>query len=261
LKSSDTGGKIMRLSRVVTLRFLALLGLALTVAGCASLTYPSIQRNFEEVVLLDNAASVQPFTEGSTHDLYKEVTKQLSEEYIAKLDARLQPNAWLLRSFSAWRYGDLETARKSALTGLGKSGLQDGSRDQVLLSLIPSLVIDSEIHRKWAQRGRIASTQDYRGYETDFATAIKKVDAAEKLKTRATPLSAFYYVKYQRWRILQNWRIIIASIPERTERNNAHDSAKSKLGGTDLKTAAASAREAIPLRHQLRVLIAAQEMQ
>ncbi len=249
----------MQLSKVVTLRFLALLGLVLTVAGCASLTYPGIQRDFEEAVLLDNAASVQPFTEGSTYDLYKEVTKQLSGEYIVKLDARLQPNAWLLRSFSAWRSGDLETARKSARTGLGKSSLQDGSRDQVLLSLMPSMIIDSEIERKWAQAGRIASPQDYRGYESDFATAIKKANAADKLKTRATPLSALYYVNYQKWRILQNWRILIQSIPERTERNNANDSAKNKLGGTDLRTAAASARDAIPPGHQLRALIAAQE--
>ncbi len=250
----------MQLRRVVTLRSSVLLGLALTLAGCASLKYPGIQHDFEEAVRLDNGASVQPFTEGSTDDLYKEITKQLSEEFITKLDARLRPNAWLLRSFSAWRSGDLDIARESATKGLRESTLQPGSRDQVLLSVMPALVIDSEIEKKWDKAGRIASAQDYPGYERDFATAINKTDAAEKMKTQATPLSALYYVKYQRWRILQNWRVLIKSIPERTARNDARKSAKRKLDA-DLKTAAANARDAIPPGHQLRALMAAQEAQ
>jgi hypothetical protein len=251
----------MQLRRVVILRSFVLLGLALTSVGCPSLKYPGIQRDFEEAVRLDNGASVQPFTEGSTDDLYNDISKQLSKEYIAKLDARLRPNAWLLRSFSAWRSGDLKTARKDAITGLGEAELQPGSRDQVLLNLMPALVIDSEINEKWDKAGRKVPAQDYQDYEADFVTAIKKADAVEKVRTQATPLSALYYVKYQRWRILQNWRVLIASIPDRTARNKARNSAKTKLGGADLKIAAASARDAIPPGHQLRALIAAQEAQ
>jgi hypothetical protein len=250
----------MQLNGNVGLRLALLLGLAVGLAGCPTLHYPKIQSDFQEAVRIDNGTSVQPFTDSSTDELFEDIVRRLSDESIAKLDRRLRPNAWLLRSYSAWRAGDLKDARSSASKGLD-AGPADGSRDSVVLTLMPALVIDSEIRERWRADGKVVEPAAYQSYERDFATALQKLDAAERQKTAATPLSALYYLQYQRWRILQNWRQVIGTIPERTERNDARSSAELKLGGVKLKAAGEKARDAIPPGHQLRALIAAQELQ
>ncbi len=235
--------------------------LLLVGAGCVTIEYRDVQSDFERAVRIDNGETVSPFTEDNSSEAYQGIIDRLSKEQIDKLDDRLKANAWLLRSFSSWRVGNLEDARKSANNGLKQGTLRGSSRDKVLLLLVPALVVDSETMTAWVGAGSQTSPQVYMDtYEKDFKLAWDKLIKAEQEIGEPTPNSTSYYVQYQKWRILQNWRQVIDSFPrgENTERRAAKDRAKAKVGD-DLGRAAKKAKEQIPADHTLHKLIEAQE--
>jgi len=227
--------------------------------GCTTFQYRDIQRDFERAVRIDNGESVSPFTDDNSSEAYQAIAETLSAERIADLDDRLKANAWLLRSYSSWRLGNLRDARQSASKGLDQGTLRDHSRDKVLLLLVPALVADSETMTAWVNAGKKTSSQVYKNiHERDFNLAWDKLLETEKEVADPTPASTVYYLQYQKWRILQNWREVIDSFPasEDTERRAAKERAKAKVGA-DLGVAAKQAKDRIPADHTLHQLIEA----
>ena len=246
--------KLLRSWIVVVLIVLAV------AAGCATFQYREVQNDFERAVRIDNGESVSPFTDDNSSEAYRAIINQLSETQIRELDQRLQANAWLLRSYSSWRVGDFGDARSSASKGIDEGNPRSHSRDKVLLLLVPALVADSETMNAWVAAGKKTSSQVYENtHEKDFKLAWNKLLEAEQEIGEPTPDSTAYYVLYQKWRILQNWRQVINSFPGRedAERRAAKERAKDKVGD-DLGFAAKSARNSIPSDHTLRKLIEAQ---
>ena len=228
--------------------------LVLTAVACSTLHYRQIQSDFEQAVLADNA-QLDPIIDRSDA-LYREVAAALTNERIAQLDPQLRANAWMIRAFSEWRSRQLARALASAERGRA-AGPVAHSRDDVLLHLIPALVIDSEVMQAWLDAGQTTDPALYAStQETDFRTAVAKIDEARARLGPATPLSTRYYAAYQRWRVLQNWRGVIREIPDRPARKAARD--RAQVGGKPLKEAAAAARDAIPANHFLALQIRAE---
>lgn len=229
-----------------------------------TLTYRSIQRDFNEAVLLDNTTAVDPFGEGQSALMYQEIAAKLTREQIERLDERLHANAWLLKAVAEWRSGQQQAAIASAESGLRAKGLQPHSRDHLLLTLLPALAVDSEMKEKWIAKGRVTTVQEYTaedGYKRDFQTVFAYFDRAERTLGPGTPGSAIWYLHYQKWRVLNDWRLLIASLqgPGSTEaRKTARTEAAAILGIDNLENEADRQRDAIPESHALRQLIRAQ---
>ncbi len=192
----------------------AVLGLVLL--GCPAtlqvLDYRTIQSDFEQAVTADNAAGLSALT-GETR--YEQVIKELTGEYIGKLDPELQANAWMLRAVSEWRAGKLGAARASAEKGLGVLEVLGNpsslKRDQLILTMIPAQVVDSEAMAKWQAAGRKSSVVLSDELATSFDTALVKLGEAAGLLDEVSESAANYY-HYQRWRMLRNWAQVITSI-------------------------------------------------
>jgi hypothetical protein len=231
---------------------LALACFLLTLTSCHTLQYREVQRDFEEAVRLDNQGAGSPFTE-----LHSNVVAELTPDFIAKLDAKLRPNAWMLRAVSAWRSGNLAVATESAQRGQKESTLQKSSRDAVILELVPGLVVDSEIKTKWIAAGKAMNGTLYEEFERDFKTAHREFKEAQNEIGPATPESVVSYVHFQKWRFLENWRHLVSWIIKGDEREAAQARGEVFLGKS-FKDAANAERDAIPEGHPLRQLIRAQ---
>ena len=191
------------------IRYALAFGLAaLLFTGCQTLDYRQIQNDFNQSVEADNTGN--PFVGQHTR-----VLERLTPEYIGKLETKLRPNAWMLRSVSAWRVGSNEVAITAAREGLKEPTLVPGSRDHVVLEMIPALVIDSDLNRRWIEAGRTLTTSDYVAtYETNgFVQAWKQLSgpASQAIKA-STPQEVVAYFHYQRWRLILNWTAAIVSI-------------------------------------------------
>lgn len=255
----STPDRSLRRPHGIALLFLAL---PLIAASCPrSFEYRAIQGDFIEAARIDNQAAVDPVFESSARASYARIAEELSAERIAELDPKLRPNAWVIRSLSLWRAGRYKEAIASADTGSRVEGL--GPRDQVLLALVPALAVDSEAKDDWMAAGReLSSLEAYAPFQTSFEQAFAQIEKAEQLLGESAAPSTSHYVSYQRWRVLNDWRIVIASIDREAAlselRSAAKESAKSRVGKS-LKDAAREAREAIPEPHPLHQLIIALE--
>lgn len=188
----------------------ALVALAiLACPGAGILEYRTLQSDFEQAVAADNAAGLSALTSEAR---YQEIAAQLTDEYIGGLDERLRPNAYMLRAVCQWRSDELGGARASAATGLSLPNVADYRRDQLILTMIPALVIDSQSMMAWREAGRVASVELAGRLAEDYGTALGELGKAEALIDEHTPESAASYFHYQKWRVLQNWRQVIGSI-------------------------------------------------
>ena len=228
-----------------------------------TLTYRDIQSEFNQAVQADNQVSVQPFTGSVSTSLYGGVREQLTDQYIATLDSRLQPNAWLLRSVAEWRTGALREAEGSAQNGLDHPSLNENSRDHVVLLMIPALVSESFVGKQLQQTPEISPADYEEKFAADLSRASQTLSAAGAAITEAIPADVQYYLDFQVWRLVQNWNIIIGRITgEADQRNEIRDAAKARLSEDglieedgSLTGAAASIAERIPSSHPLSALI------
>jgi len=243
--------------RTQTKSLASLFILSLVLCGCRTLEYRSIQAEFEVASQGDNYSSATTFTESSvfTDPGYQAVLNKLDADYIGQLDEKLRPNAWMLKAVSEWRVGKLKEAHVSATQGLAANPIEH-SRDKVLLTLLPGLIIDSEIHKKWLNSGESFSSEEYATAKRDFVTALNFISVAEAEFGPATPESAKYYCYYQQWRIIQNWWQVIIKQPADTSAQ-LRDEARGHLGGKTPIDAAEETKAKIPSNHQLRLLIEA----
>jgi hypothetical protein len=228
-------------------------------SACTTLDYRNVQGEFVDAVSADNAWSVSPFGANAADGLYRSIHAELTDAYIAGLDSRLQPNAWLLRAVSAWRLGDFSDARTSAATGLDKlSDAQKGSRDHVMLAMLDGLIIDSDLLAKFQSLDKKVTLDAYQStFSPDFDTGLKALDDGFNESGRATPPEVGWYYHYHRWRLLQNWRTVVNSINDQ-DRATARVDAEGKVG-QDLRQALDQEKKMIPDNHPLHVLILALE--
>jgi hypothetical protein len=234
----------------------SLLLVATAATACKTIQYRKVQSQFEEAVRAD-LEERNPVIDRSD-DLYREVVAALTDGQISQLDPKLKANAWMIRSYSEWRRGKFEEADTSAKAGL-KANPVKSSRDDILLHLIPALVIDSEVMKAWIAGGEKTDPDLYaRLQEEAMRLAIRKLDTTKRRFGQATPASTKYYVDYQRWRILQNWRTLVTKIPSSEAAARSAALARAKVDGKSLKQAAIDSRDAIPEYHFLRQQISAE---
>jgi len=259
----------------VAARLLLIVALAVSATACSTIDYRGVQADFNHAVSVDNSVTVtgHPFTDPG----YADIVGHLTDERIAALDPRLRANAWLLLSFSQYRLDELGTntgAMRSQSRGIAAEPTA-GSRDDVLLKLIPALVVDRELEIEWVAMKRTLTPAQYDptenggsaessvNFERDFKSAIETVDLAMQATGPTTPPSVNSYLHYQRWRVLANWRSVILSIhdvngSDDEARNEELNDAKVFLGGTSLGDSVRAERDQLPKHHTLRALIRAQ---
>ena len=233
---------------------------AVVLASCSTLKYRDIQNNFNAAVAADNvqaADSLGALTSSDAQQRYDEIQAQLSDAEIEKLDERLRPNAYAILAVSQWRSGKLKEARASARKGQDLKNVANSPRDQVVLMMIPALVIDAELVTKFKAAGGQVSEAEYNAtYPADFNTAAGELANAVSAVQPGTPESVIYYVHLQRWRVLQNWRVVISRIePDAANgaeaRNRARTDAQQRLGQA-LVAEIASEENAVPVDNPLR---------
>ncbi|MBN8247490.1 MAG: hypothetical protein J0L84_08610 [Verrucomicrobia bacterium] len=260
-----------------TIRLPALLHLAFATAlavltGCSTLQYREVQNRFEQAVQSDNQRFADPFVE-VTHQ-YQAVAGELSPDFIAALDPRLQPNAWTLRAVSQWRAGEFTNALASATLGqavLAQLGAGEErwkhSRDAVILTMVPGLVEDSRVRLRLESGGRDDVRASYRWYESRFQTALRAMAEARDLANPMTPPEVSQYWSYQAWRILNNWQIVLSnlSLAEASTSSSASEAdqivkntvgSTSRLNAAGLEPAIANARKSVPEASPLAQLMA-----
>ena len=238
-----------------------LLAFALVSLGCRStFQYRAIQSDFIQAVRIDNEAAVDPLSASTAEAAYASIAGDLTNERIGELNEKLKGNAWVVRGYSEWRAGLYKDAITSAEKGTRETVL--GPRDRILLELLPALATDSETRDEWLEMGReISGTDEYRDFQTRFKNIYAQLGVAEASVGPSTSPSTKYYVAYHRWRILNNWRMVIASVDKQDPLSAAQAEARSQaevVVGGDLKLAAIKARDEIPAPHPLRQLIKSQ---
>ena len=243
----------------------ALLVIAGLASGCPStFQYRGIQSQFIEATRADNQSSADPLVQstaaaGGGSSTYASIAGELTPERIAALDPKLRGNAWVIRGYSQWRAGLYKDAVGSSASGLATPGL--GPRDRVLLQMLPALAIDSEMKDLWVAKKETLTEADYPPFREAFTEAYRVLGKAQNLIDESTAPSTKYYLAYQRWRILNDWNIVIGSIDREntpsSTRNAARAQAEKIVGGT-LSDVAAAARDTIPPGTPLRQLIEAQ---
>ena len=250
-----------------SIRFPAFLKLAFVagmavLTGCSTLQYRDVQNRFEKAVQADNQRFADPFIEPAHQ--YREVAGELTPDFIATLDPRLQPNAWTLRAVSQWRGGEFTHALESVSRGqtaLERLDANDGrwthSRDAVILTMVPGLVEDSRVKQRLEAGGREDVRANYPQYESRFRTALAAMADAKDLVSPVTQPEVRQYWSYQAWRILNNWQIVLGELPLLAPSTDDATSAadqivKDTVGGAGqleaakLSDAITKARESLP---------------
>jgi len=228
-------------------------------AGCATFDYRALQRDFIEAARTDNELAVDPVAASAadTAAAYTSIGGTLTPERIAALDPKLQGNAWVLRGYSQWRAGQYKEAVNTADAGLKAPSV--GPRDRVLLQLLPALAVDSEQTDNWIKLNRKLTGPQYAPFGKAYAEAYGELGKADDLVDASTAPSTGYYLAYQRWRILSNWSLVIASVETMASPARAAAQAEAeKVVGSKLSTAADAARDRIPSTNPLRQLIRSQ---
>jgi len=237
------------------MRRILLLVLLVLLAACSVLEYRDVQRDFERAVQVDNEAAVSPFVDGTAG--YLSVLEKLTPEYIAKLDARLQANAWMLRGVSAWRSTQYEIAMDAARQGKKVAG-DAASRDKIVLTMLPGMVAGSEAVDTWRKSDK--SVAEYEKRKLDLRTAWKTLKDADSAAGKETPKGTVAYVNYHLWRVGYDWLQIMIDLAKtpNVELDPLLGWAASSQGiGEDLQNAADAARDKTA-GHPLRDLIRAQ---
>jgi len=262
----------MKSCRFPTVVRLALAAAMTLLAGCSTLQYRDVQSRFEQAVQADNRRFADPFIEVSTQ--YQSVAGELTPDFIASLDPRLQPNAWTLRAVSQWRSGEFTNALESVSQGQAAiAQLAAGderwrhSRDAVILTMVPGLVEDSRVRQRLESGGRDDVRASYPQYESRFRTALRALAEARDLFGPATPQEVTQYWSYQTWRILNNWQIVLGELPVLAESTAdavaaADQAVKNTVGGSGqldtarLGDAIRKARDSVPEASPLFQLMA-----
>ncbi len=189
---------------------------------------------------------------------YHQVMRSLSTANINKLDARQRPGAWMMRAVSEWRTGSLVSASASSASGLAASP-PPHSREQVLLTMIPALVTDSQIITAWKAAGMAYTAEQYAPVESAYLGAMKSLDAAKAAMDSSTPASVRSYHAYHQWRLLFNWETFVDTLNGgRSVADQVIRNLRPRFDGHDLLDMADITRQTVPVGDPLRVIMDAE---
>jgi hypothetical protein len=201
------------------------------------------QRTFDAASRQDNLAALGQ----SVPSGYGQVLSQLTDETISALpDPRLKANAWMMRGVSEWRTGDYLKAQASAANGL-QAGPESGSRDHLLLLMLPALAIDGQIFDAWKKAGQSFTLAQYNSVAAnDYPVALKKLRSLSGEFTAKTDADTQDLLAFHQWRLFLNWdRMINHLAADETMQDAAAESAASHFGGISLAKQARAARDSI----------------
>jgi hypothetical protein len=237
----------MNLNRALFLTCLLILSSCL-----ATFDLIDVQKRFNAAFHSDVPAAGSNST---AHTGYQDVADSLTVENIHKLDAKLQANAWMMRGISQWRIGNLIAASESAEQGLNANPVRH-SRDQILLTMLPGLVIDAEVVGKWRAANKAYTATDYPKVDAPYVRALAALKNAENEFGAGTEQDVKSYVAYQKWRMLFNWQTIINNLVGGDAAvDEAIKTATSHYNGRDLLDIADDARNSMPQGDRLRAVI------
>lgn len=238
-------------------------------AGCQTVRrtfdYREVHNEWNQAVAADNMESLKTpgsSTSGDAARGYENVAAKLDDQHISQLDDRLKPNAYALRAMAQWRLGRLHEARETALKGLNLPNVADSPRDRLVLKIVPALVIDAELVAKFQAAGGNVTEAEYNAvYSRDFGTAARMLKEAVANVDPATPDSIIAFVHAQRWRVLQNWKIVISRTGEPPPRDaevraRARAAARSLLG-QELNEEISGEERLVPAESDLRMALTA----
>ncbi len=235
-------------------------------SGCGTVGYTQLQKDFIDQVQQDNRTSASPFvSETDANEIvaegYRQIAAKLTEDDIIKLDIRQQPNAWMMRAISLWRSGDYADARDASSKGL-RLKPDPGSRESVILQMIPGLIVDAQMLEIWSalpiesmapEAFEEANLQQ--NYKTAFEASLNPA-REEAFEEGLTPNSVRTYLHYQRWRVLQNWDLAISKVSDSETRKRLRRDADAFLGDS-LVTLMDREKAGIPEGNPYRQLIEA----
>ena len=189
---------------------------------------------------------------------YHQVMQSLSAARINKLDDEQRPRAWMMRAVAAWRTGSFVNATSSSASGLAASP-RPHTREQVLLTMIPALVTDSQIITAWKAAGMAYSAEQYAPVESAYLGAWKSLNAAQSAMDSSTPTSVRSFLAYHQWRVLFNWETLIDNLSGgSTVANQVIRNIRPHFDGRDLLDMADAARQSVPVGDPLRVIMDAE---
>jgi len=189
---------------------------------------------------------------------YQSVISSLSQAGIAKLEPKQRPTAWMMRAVSEWRTGQFSNANTSSASGLAAAP-QPHSREKILLTMVPALVLDSEIITAWKAAGMAYTAEQYAAVESAYLKALQSLDAAQAGIDKTTPESVQYFYSYHKWRMLFNWETIVVSLTGgKAVVDQASSSIRARFDGHDLLDVADAVRQTVPSGEPLRVIMDAE---
>lgn len=235
--------------------FIASLLLSLLLSSCQHspgvFDFRALQAKFDAATTAERLA---PGGSTSAAAIYDEVITALPPAKIKELNSKLRPTAWMMRSVSEWRTGRLNDAAQSAQNGIATNP-PDHSREQVLLTLVPALVIDSEAVVAWKTANKSYTADQYtNSAKRSYKAVVRHLNAASDACGTGTDNGTHHYLAYQKWRTLRNWQLIIEYLDEQ-QVNQALNSAKPILEGRIPYDAADAARLTVPTGEPLRTLM------
>ena len=214
--------------------------------SCGTLKYRDIQQDFNNAVQNDNITSEVPGSDPQAS--YQSIILNLTEDFIGGLDARLQGNAYVLKSIAQWRTGQF----KDALNSVDKaSAKQLGARDKVMVQLLPIMIAESSLMKGFSQKEGIPY-DNYGNYLNKFAGFYRMLNSIDNGTESADSIK--FYVAYQGWRIMSNWKIVASSVKPATKITDALTKAQSALS-KDLNSVITDFKSRIPSTHPLAQLI------
>lgn len=189
---------------------------------------------------------------------YNVVIRSLPTSGIAKLDPQSRSTAWMMRAIAEWRTGSFDNANASSASGLAAAP-PPHSREQVLLTMIPALVIDSQNIAAWKAAGMACTAEQYAGVESSYLRAMKSLDAAQSVIDSTTPESVRSFHAYHKWRMLFNWETIIDNLSGGSAVvDQATRSIRTHFDGHDLLDLADAVRQTVPATDPFRIIMDAE---
>ena len=241
--------------------------MAAWISGCAStVTYRNVQKDFNDAVQADNLPSTTAIGSISSSPLagYEDVLVILDDKYIQSLDPKLKMNAYAMKAVSQWRTGKLAEAKETAATGLALANVPSSPRDRMVLLIIKPLVNEQDLrfrYLKLREPQRLTETEYQQTYAKDFADIAAELKDAAAQVTPDLPPDVLYYVYYQRWRVLQDWDMVISHLWDGRDfhsddsnkiQERAFKDAATDLNVADFKQEIENQKEKIPPGHWLR---------
>ncbi len=231
----------------------------LLLSSCAQVQdtfdFRAVQDQFDAAAKADNLGAKSDIAAPSG---YADIASKLTEARIAKLDAKLQSNAWMMRSMAEWRTGKFLPAQDSANNGI-RANPELHSRDHLLLLIVPALASDSQILDAWRKAGEAFTPDQYEQKAArDYPVVLRKLNEAQAQSGPNSDDSIKNLISFHKWRTLINWDNMINTMnADEATQDAAAAKAATHFSGISLAKMAKAARDSIPASDDYRKLIAA----